>query len=282
MDAPASRMRIIDAALLLFALAYGVVTAAATRVQPTPPEPEWLFLADQIVGVVGCAALWWRRSRPVALAVALAVLSAYFELVAGAMLVALFTVAAERPISTTLRMFGLSLCTAAVYTSLRPEPGLSMLATLMIGAGAQGAAVGWGLFVARRRELLERTRSEAQLLVEQAEHRARVSLAREMHDVLGHRLSLLTVYAGALRYREDAPADEIARAAEVIRENAHRAQQDLRDVIGVLRAPDGDFVQPSFAEISRLATESEQAGMRVELTERIDGPVPPRIGGHVR
>jgi Histidine kinase len=58
-----------------------------------------------------------------------------------------------------------------------------------------------------------------------------------MHDVLGHRLSLLSVHAGALEFRPDASPEEIARAAKVIRENAHLALQDLREVIGVLRAP---------------------------------------------
>ncbi len=47
-------------------------------------------------------------------------------------------------------------------------------------------------------------------------------IAREMHDVLAHRLSLLSLHAGALELRPDAPADEIARAAGVIRDSAHR------------------------------------------------------------
>jgi hypothetical protein len=56
-----------------------------------------------------------------------------------------------------------------------------------------------------------------------------------MHDVLGHRLSLLSVHASALEFRPDAPAEEVTRAAKVIRESTHQALQDLREVIGVLR-----------------------------------------------
>ena len=56
-----------------------------------------------------------------------------------------------------------------------------------------------------------------------------------MHDVLAHRLSLLSVHAGALEFRPDAPSEEVAEAAGVIRETAQTALQELRDVIGVLR-----------------------------------------------
>jgi hypothetical protein len=56
-----------------------------------------------------------------------------------------------------------------------------------------------------------------------------------MHDVLAHRLSLLAAYAGALEFRPDAPPEELARAAGVIRDGAHQALEELREVIGVLR-----------------------------------------------
>ena len=73
-----------------------------------------------------------------------------------------------------------------------------------------------------------------------AEARAgeRARIAREMHDVLAHRLSLLATYAGALAYRPDAPPEQLSRAAEVIRSGAHQALDELREVIGVLRADD--------------------------------------------
>src|SRR5262249_56557879 len=87
------------------------------------------------------------------------------------------------------------------------------------------------------------------LRAEQAQQRAREQIAREMHDVLGHRLSLLSVHAGALEYHPDASAEEIARAAKVIRESAHQALQDLREVIGVLRAPVGQLPQPTLAAV---------------------------------
>ncbi|HSK36001.1 MAG TPA: histidine kinase, partial [Actinomycetota bacterium] len=172
-----------------------------------------------------------------------------------------------------------------------------------------GAVVGWGLFIHFRRQLVEslrdravRAETEAQLRAEQAQQRARDEIAREMHDVLGHRLSLLSVHAGALEFRPDAPAEEVARAAKVIRENAHQALQDLREVIGVLRAPTeagraeveavqtwpappgwasapvGELPQPTLADVQQLVAESGRAGMRVSLRDEVGRPVPDLTG----
>ena len=87
-----------------------------------------------------------------------------------------------------------------------------------------------------------------------------------MHDVLAHRLSLLSVHAGALEFHPDAPPEEIAEAAGVIRATAHDALHDLRSVVGVLRAGDGgaDPPQPTLAELPALIEESRAAGMKVQ------------------
>ena len=62
------------------------------------------------------------------------------------------------------------------------------------------------------------------------------SIAREMHDVLAHRISLVSLHAGALEIRPDLSSDEVARAAGTIRASAHQALEDLREILGVLRA----------------------------------------------
>ena len=99
------------------------------------------------------------------------------------------------------------------------------------------------MFVRSKRQLMlslrdraRRAETEAALRAEQAQRLAREDIAREMHDVLAHRLTLLSVHAGALEFRPDAPREEVERAAGVIRESAHEALQDLREIIGVLRA----------------------------------------------
>jgi signal transduction histidine kinase len=286
---PAPRRRprdwVVDTLLFLFAVLVWMLTAGARLEASTAVEPAWLFDLDQLAGALGCLGLWLRRRWPVGLALVLVALSTFSETVAGAMVVGLLTVAIHRPPPTTARVFALSVLAALVYVVLRPEPGVPRLALFLFGVVVQGAAVGWGLFIHFRRQLVlslrdraARAETEAQLRAEQAQRRARDEIAREMHDVLGHRLSLLSVHAGALEFRPDAPADEIARAAKVIRENAHQALQDLREVIGVLRAPVGELPQPTLADVQQLVAESGRAGMRVDLRIATDGAVPDLVG----
>ena len=110
-----------------------------------------------------------------------------------------------------------------------------------------------------------------------------------MHDVLAHRVSLLSVHAGALEYRTagDAPPsrDEVRAAAAVIRQNAHLAVEELRQVLVVLRDPattgtatgaaseaapaaPPEPPQPLLRDVSRLVDEARGAGQRV--TARLD------------
>jgi signal transduction histidine kinase len=163
---------------------------------------------------------------------------------------------------------------------LRPDPESSYLLSVSFTVIITITVVGWGMFVRSRRQLLmslrdraRRAETEAQLRAEQAQRLAREDIAREMHDVLAHRLTLLSVHAGALEFRPDAPQGEIARAAGVIRESAHEALQDLREIIGVLRAADhGDESgrpQPTLAALGTLVDESREAGMKVDLDNRV-------------
>jgi len=103
-----------------------------------------------------------------------------------------------------------------------------------------------------------------------------------MHDVLAHRISLLSLHAGALEIRPDAPPDEVAKAAAVIRSSAHQALQDLREVIGVLREEDGEPIrpQPTLADVTALIEESRGAGMKVRVDCRLDDldAVPAAVG----
>src|SRR5690606_39495709 len=106
----------------------------------------------------------------------------------------------------------------------RPDPRLPSPAAVVLLAVLTGAVVGWGMFGRSKRQLLlslrdraRRAETEARLRAEQAQRLAREAIAREMHDVLAHRLTLLSVHAGALEFRPDAPREEIARAAGVIR-----------------------------------------------------------------
>src|SRR5690349_4447741 len=107
-----------------------------------------------------------------------------------------------------------------------------------------------------------------------------------MHDVLAHRISLLSLHAGALEFHPDASPEEVARAAGVIRASAHQALEDLRVVIGLLRdgtvgdAPEPP--QPTLAALPSLLEESRAAGMRLNADLRVADPtaVPEMVGRH--
>jgi signal transduction histidine kinase len=141
-------------------------------------------------------------------------------------------------------------------------------------------AISLGLFARMRCELVlslrdraEQAESEQRRRVEQAREAERRRIAREMHDVLAHRLSLLSVHAGALEFRPDASPHEVSDAAGVIRASARAALQELRDVIGLLR-DEGENgsprrPQPTFVQIPTLVGESRQAGMNVRLDQRV-------------
>lgn len=268
----------MDTLLFLLAVAYAVAIARSGA--PTAPELglDWTRL-EPVAGALACGLLWLRRSRPVATACALIALSVPFATAAGAMLAALFSVAVHRTPRTTLIVFAAALLPAATDPLLRPDPDMSGPQYFVFGAVVQGCAVGWGLFVHHRRQLLLRVASEARLRAERAQMRAREEVAREMHDVLGHRLSLLALHAGALEFRPDAPGGDVARAAGVIRESAHQALQELREVLTVLRAPEtGERPQPTLADVHRLVAESCTAGMRVRLSGETPPDVPELVG----
>ncbi len=136
------------------------------------------------------------------------------------------------------------------------------------------------------RERAERAEADQARRVTEARTAERARIAREMHDVLAHRLSLLATYAGALAYRPDAPPEQLSRAAEVVRDGAHQALEELREVIGVLREDDlpdltaGSRPRPGLAELPVLIAESRAAGTPVEVSEDGWAPaaVPPGLG----
>ena len=265
------RSRLVDAALIAVAAALALITL---QIQANEPDqlPTALLTADHLTGLLGCAALWWRRRFPVQIGFALTAASAFSETVTGAAIVALFTVAIHRSTRATVGVCAVSLAALSTYQLLWPDQTAPPVTVFTVIGLGHAATVAWGLSVRHRRALVASLRDraeaaevEAQLRAERSEREARQALAREMHDVLGHRLSLLSVHAGALAYARTAPPDDVGRAAEVVRENAHRALQDLREVVGVLRAPVGELPLPDAEDVLELVDEARAAGTPVEL-----------------
>jgi signal transduction histidine kinase len=264
---------VVDVSLVVLAVAFGTLVVTNTEIHPVP-APQPLLVVDVASGVLGCLALLWRRRWPVGIALLLAAIATYSDMVSGAVLIALFTVAVHRPLRILLIVTGANLASFAVYVVVRPGADGPQAMVIIVGLVLTAAVVAWGLFVRARRQLVHelrgravRAESEQRLRVEQARQLERTRIAREMHDVLAHRLSLLSMHAGALEFRPDAPPAEVARAAGVIRASARAALEDLRQVIGLLRdtagAASSDRPQPTLADLPALVAESRQAGLRV-------------------
>src|SRR5436190_5169909 len=242
--------------------------------------PDWFAALDGLVGVAACFALWQRRRWPFGLALVLSLLSIVFSAAGGAAIIALFTVAVHRPFRQAAVVAGLAAVLQPLYLEIYPNDSGPYWVALLLSWLVIGAVFVWGMFVRARRQLVvslrdraERAEAEQQLRVEQAQQHERARNAREMHDVLAHRISLLSMHAGALEFRPDAPPEEIARAAGVVRASAHQALQDLREVIGVLReeAVDGgpERPQPTLANLPGLLDESREASMHVSSECRV-------------
>ncbi|WP_278190254.1 sensor histidine kinase [Streptomyces spinosisporus] len=273
-----------------FLLAVGLGVAAADTLNNDANTPHALAVVDQLLGALSCAAVWLRRRWPLGLAIAMIPVGMLSNTAGGAGVVILFTLAVHRPFRYVAWIGGIALAQVPLLFWLRPDPDLPYAGAVAFTEMATLTVIAWGLFVRSKRQLMlslrdraRRAETEAQLRAEQAQRLAREAIAREMHDVLAHRLTLLSVHAGALEFRPDAPQQEIARAAGVIRESAHEALQDLREIIGVLRAGEPDDAgrpQPTLAALDALVAESREAGMKVTLASRVSDPadVPSSVG----
>ena len=274
-DASLPSGRLADAALFAFAVVLGGITQGYLW----HIHGEALDAIDLAVGMVACLALWWRRSHPVAVFVVAFGAAVFSPLAQFAALVAVCTVASRVRGRALIAVAVLAAAASAVFPVVNPAAG----EIVKVGFPAflvTVIAFGWGRYLRARRELVaslreraERLEADQQHAAEQAREAERRRIAREMHDVLAHRLSLLSVHAGALEFRPDAPVGEIAQAAAVIRTSAAAALADLRQVITVLRedsaATDGP-PQPGLGQLADLLQESRSAGMTLDA--RIDLP----------
>ncbi|MGY3520256.1 sensor histidine kinase [Micromonospora haikouensis] len=259
------RQRVGDA--LIVAACLVLTTLAVT----TP----WSPLPLPVVGAAGtlaALATWWRRSHPYAVVV-IAALGYALSGNEGPLLVGLFA--------------------AGLYASRRHVwwlvvvgwAGASGLNSVKAGrldwwdaefaAVVAAATVGLGVHLGTRRALREAwreraERADADLAVR--EERARIvernRIAREMHDVLAHKVSLIALHAGALELTVDGGVERVREGAGLIRVTAREALVELRSVLGVLRAD----AQP-YADLNSVVADARSAGQRVVVRDSA-GPLP--------
>jgi signal transduction histidine kinase len=288
------------------------VVFGASRPLPFPMMPRWSDLAyaasglalggllllgaatedppDQIVWPVeigfGAAALLalllLRRRRPAGLAFGMALVAPLSTMSLSIAALAILNAAIHRPWRRMAPAAVLFAVEVAVLFSLDDELAYwSVVPPILF---LEAALVASGMLVRSQRELVRSLREQAKLATEEARRLERERIAREMHDVLGHRISLLALHAGALEFSPHVSRDEMARAVSTIRSCAYDAAEDLREVIGVLRTASDTSPQPTLSDLPALVSEhrvtSDPSGATLVCPEVSLDDVPAAIGRH--
>lgn len=249
------------------------------------------FWIDLIIGLGSYVVIFGRRRWPFPVAMILALTGLVSMSAAGPATLAAVSLATRRQVPRIVAVGLVSIVVGRLYTHYQPayssqDPPWVNFTFLVVITVAISV---YGMYVGSRRELLwtlreraHQAEAEQELRVGRAQAAERERIAREMHDVLAHRISLITMHAGALAYRTDLPPEQIRETADLIQAKAHEALTDLRQVLGVLRSPDGtgDKPQPTYSDLDALIEEARTTGMIVDFDSDLeDGQVPPEQVG---
>ncbi|MGD9960952.1 sensor histidine kinase [Nocardioides sp.] len=276
--------------LLLSLMLSGLVWSQAWQGQWQ--DHRVLFWIDAGGGVAAFVLVMFRRRWPFAIAMVTTALTLVSGCAAGPATHAAVSLATRRQYLRMIVVGVLGVVAAQGYADTQElvtqDP---VWFSLLLNVIATIAMLGWGMYIGSRRELLwtlrdraERAEAEQQLRVSSARSAERARIAREMHDVLAHRISQVSMHAGALAFRQDLSPLEVRSSAAVIQAKANEALTDLRAVLGVLRAPEtGELVdapQPTYDDLPALIHEAREAGMNVEYDDQLlDGSsVPVAVG----
>lgn len=284
MRAAERRTVVAEALLCALAAAFGLVPLALV-----PPERLVPAVLEALWAVLLVPA---RRGRPVAAVLGASVLLVGFNAwtPAVAPLVVLSATRRIAPPRRAWQVVGVACAAVGVLTVVRALVGSGSESLPLALAGNAVSAVLLlvlpalaGTLLGRRRPLvsllrernayLEQTRT---LTAVAARMEERNRIAGEMHDLLGHRLSLISVHAGALELAAARKAPPLAGQAELLRTTAGTAMEELREILGVLRHADmpdaagegdgdGGGERGTCADITALVVESRRAGGAVEL-----------------
>jgi signal transduction histidine kinase len=231
-----------------------VITASILSTLPLLVRRRWPVQVLATTVIIGCliptAAVFWPPS-----------------------LVAVYTVASRRP----WRVAVVSALVATVAFFLhRLVWGYNLpLLGVIAGLGLAGAALALGLYRSTRlayfeqvRERAARLERERDLLDEQAAAHERLRIARELHDVVAHNVSLMVIQAQALGANADDPA-AARRGADTIAELGRDAMGEMHRTLELMRADsaqDERSPQPALGDLSPLLERAHAAGVNVELS----------------
>jgi len=253
------------------------VTGAAARTATFGP-PAWLTITAAVLVAAPVAV---RRVWPVT--VLAVILAANCVLVAAGVggsafvivALALYPVAVSRPPRRSVPVMAVALVasTAAEVAGMLASPQLpgwqvrfdALAATIAV------TAAGWALGTARRVQVESAARA-AQQAARRAVADERLRIARELHDVITHSMSLITAKAAVANYLIGAQPDGVGDALTVIEDTGRRALAEMRRMLGVLRSdtpgadPGGERAPaPGLGDLAALAERAGQAGVAVDL-----------------
>ena len=279
--------RIGDLLLAVVLVAIGLASLPGGVVDADhPTEPDALAYALTIVGF-GVLALR-RRAPLVTLGVAVAATATYSAIeypengVPIACMIALYTVAAHTPRRESAVGAAVVAVLILVLTALGSQglDATSAVANLAVF----GIAYSVGRYVSVRRaytEQLELRASDAEENrrrdAERAVAEERLRIARELHDVVAHAMSIVAVQSGVAAHVIDQRPDEAKAMLGTINRTSREALDEMRRMLGVLRAegdlPTGELAPaPTLAEVGSLVSSVEQTGVDVELEVRGEPP----------
>jgi signal transduction histidine kinase len=254
-------------------------------------EQRTLFVVEVVLGVAAFVLVHFRRRAPVRVALVIAAMRALSGLAAGPAPLAAVSVATRRDVRQVLLVGVANFVAAQTWTTLAPFEDNDPVVTTAVNLAVNAGMMGWGLYIGTRREVMwnlrtraERAETEQDLRMARARSTERARIAREMHDVLAHRITQVSMQAGALAFRDDLDSDRLREGLGQIQRQANDALHELRDVLGVLReddpGPSTARPQPTYDDIAALVEEARTLGLDIDWTDAVDAatPVPPATG----
>jgi signal transduction histidine kinase len=218
--------------------------------------------------------LFLRRRAPLVPFLAAALLGAVAPVIGGAIPLSAYAVGryTDRwPVRVVAGVAG-SIAVSQFWTDPSVSEVIGSLTTVAFFVLLPGAIGAW---VRARADLMtalteraERAEAERELLAREAIASERARIAREMHDAVGHRVSLMVLQAGAIEMAA-ADRERVEQLACHVQLAGRQALDELRQAVGVLRAGEDDGApltpQPGLDDLERLVKECRAAGMAVEL-----------------
>jgi signal transduction histidine kinase len=256
-----------------------LLTFAISGRHPAPDVPGWaVWLVEAGVGLpVAVRRLWPVPAFLAALAASLiaAFLSLQYGYFASAA-AASYLVALTRHGPARLAARGAALLAGAAVLAASVVGSRSGAGTaVVIGVAATAGAWTVGQAVRERRAHM---RAVAERLAERAASEERLRIARELHDVVAHSMSLIAVKAGVANHVAGSRPEEAVDALRIIEHTSKQALTEMRRLLGVLRTDDTQRDRltpaPSLDDLPELAQRAASAGVRVALDLRAGPDVP--------